>query len=129
MFKQNIGIALLSWFIIIFAIINSITATIGIYLYLTNSSEGISLFLVMLRAVFAIAFFILGIEIIKLRLWARMITIATASIFLIFDCIKIILKASLQQLSDKFIFIIISMCINLIIIYFLNKPSVKEQFK
>ena len=42
MSNQNIGLILLGWLIIIFAIINSVMSGIGIFLYLTNPSENIS---------------------------------------------------------------------------------------
>lgn len=128
MANQKIGIIILGLFIIIFALLNTITAGIGIFLYLTNPSENLSLGLISLRIGYAIILFALGVGILKLQLWARLTTVIMASIFLIFDCIRIILAILSQQLTNKSIFAFFSLCINLIILYFLNKPKIKEQF-
>jgi len=105
---------------------------IGVILMLVPSAfsarfkEGLNIFIAMIFLVIAVIDLVIGIGLLKLKNWARNITVVLSILICIFDLLKIF-----KYIYNPILLIsaLLRPVIAIIIIWYLTRPAVREQFK
>jgi len=88
--------------------------------------EGLNIFIAMIFLVIAVIDLVIGIGLLKLKNWARNITVVLSILICIFDLLKIF-----KYIYNPILLIsaLLRPVIAIIIIWYLTRPAVREQFK
>ena len=88
---------------------------------------GVGTFIGVAAIVFGVIFLVIGIGLISLKNWARMIAMVLAGIFVVLGLLHM-LPLMIHFAIFRVSFVLVRVAINALIVWYLNQPTVKQAF-